>query len=194
MYKPSSSGNQFWSAEEALQCYNKGNIAIRPQNSTELYTLLPPSPEELQEAIGVAYSQVNMDVLFDEVDASSDMSLLSALLIYEGFSSCDTHEDDGSQVAVANIVMEPIGYTTGDHSMQSREKMKLHALAYVLDYPWDIGGIFDKTRVAEILQLKTINDSGEEGCTNSATFTSINKFDKRECVEIEDWSMMSSFE
>ncbi|KAG2136228.1 hypothetical protein BD769DRAFT_1626956 [Suillus cothurnatus] len=218
------SGNQLWSAEEASQRYNKGNIAIRPQNSTELYTLLPPSPEELQEAMcvifsgqkqqpsrdtvkkmgpvlvtksrvwkliqfliknnawyqfsGVAYSQVNMDALFDEIDASSDTSLPSALLIYEGFSSRDTHEDDGSQVAVADIVMEPIGYTTGDHSMQSREKMKLHALAYVLDRkqfllscmgskfvadndpglmsylfphldPWDIGGFFHSGRTKQ---------------------------------------------
>lgn len=130
-----------------------------------------------------------MDALFDEVDVNSDTSLLSALsichlptdtqvLIDEGFSSRDTHKDDGSQVAVADIVMEPIGYTTGDHLVQSREKMKLHALAYVLDCkqfllsctgskfvadndpglmsylfphldPWDIGGFYHSGRTKQ---------------------------------------------
>ncbi|KAG1844566.1 hypothetical protein C8R48DRAFT_750839 [Suillus tomentosus] len=254
-YKRSSSGTYLWSAEDSSQRYNKGNIAIRPQNSTELYTLLPPSPDELQEAMcvifsgqkqqpsrdtvkkmgpvlvtksrvrkliqfliennawyqysGVAYSQVNMDTLFDEVDVNSDTSLPSALSIChlptdtqvpidEGFSSRDAHEDDGSQVAVAAIVMEPIGYTTGDHSVQSREKMKLHALAYVLDRskfvadndpglmsylfphldPWDIGGFY---HMAKNQRPKTVDDSGQEGRTNSATFTSINQVSTREC-------------
>ncbi|KAG2127592.1 uncharacterized protein EDB93DRAFT_1096425, partial [Suillus bovinus] len=55
-YKSSISGPHFWSVEEGSQRYNQGNIAIRPQNSTELYTLLPPSPDELQEAMCVIFS------------------------------------------------------------------------------------------------------------------------------------------
>jgi hypothetical protein len=38
-----------------------------------------------------------------------------------------------SDAASGDIVMEAVGFTRGDHLAQSREKMKLHALAYVLD-------------------------------------------------------------
>ncbi|KAG2738983.1 hypothetical protein P692DRAFT_201849319 [Suillus brevipes Sb2] len=203
-YKPSS--NQFWSAEEASQRYNKGNVAIRPQNSTELRNLLPPSPDELQDAMctpsrdtvkqmrpvlvtksrveklihfliannpwyqhsGVAYSQSNMDALFDQTDLAVCHlpSSENELPIDEGFSLRDLNHNQSGQVDLADIVMEPIGYTEGDHSSQSREKMKLHALAYVLDRgefiadndpglmsylfphldPWDIGGFYHTGR------------------------------------------------
>ncbi|KAG1851201.1 hypothetical protein C8R48DRAFT_750015 [Suillus tomentosus] len=203
-YTYKSSLTQFWSAEEASQRYNKGNVAIRLQSSTELYNLLPPNRGELWDAMcvifsgqkhpvlvtksrvrklidflithnpwyqhsGVSYSQDNMDALFDEADFDADTGVLHALAICHlltedqaspdaGFNSRDTHDTHGSDSG--DLVMEPVGYTEGDHSSQSREKMKLHALAYVLDRkkflfdpglmsylfphldPWDIGGFF----------------------------------------------------
>ncbi|KAG1747388.1 hypothetical protein EDB19DRAFT_303084 [Suillus lakei] len=54
MYKPSST--QFSAEEEASQRYNKGNVAVRPQNSTELHNLLPPSGDELRDAMCVIFS------------------------------------------------------------------------------------------------------------------------------------------
>ncbi|KAG2158083.1 uncharacterized protein EDB93DRAFT_1238383 [Suillus bovinus] len=191
-YKSSISGPHFWSAEEGSQCYNQGNIAICPQNSTELYTLLPLSPDELQEAMcvifsgqkiqpscdtvrkmgpvlvtksrvqkliyGVTYSQSNMDALFDEINSKSDtichLPMDSQVPVDEGFRFCDVYEDDRSQVAAVG-----------------REKMKLHALTYVLDHkkfllsrtgskfvadndpdPWGIGGFFHSAQVKNLLR------------------------------------------
>ncbi|KAG1739720.1 hypothetical protein EDB19DRAFT_1635618 [Suillus lakei] len=54
MYKPSST--QFLAEEEASQQYNKGNVAVRPQNLTELRNLLPPSGDELCDAMCVIFS------------------------------------------------------------------------------------------------------------------------------------------
>ncbi|KAG2743634.1 hypothetical protein P692DRAFT_20745581, partial [Suillus brevipes Sb2] len=41
-YAHKPSGWQNWLGEEGSQRYNKGNVAIRPQDSTQLRTLLPP--------------------------------------------------------------------------------------------------------------------------------------------------------
>ncbi|KAG2148943.1 hypothetical protein DEU56DRAFT_926810 [Suillus clintonianus] len=233
MYKPSST--QFSAEEEVSQRYNKGNVAVRPQNSTELRNLLPPSGDELRDAMcvifsgqkqipsretvkklrpvlvtksrvqkligflidnnpwyqrsGVVYSQVNMDALFEEIDRDVDTGVPRALAIChlpsenrettdEGFSSRDADETHNGDVEVGDIVMESVGYTEGDHSSISREKMKLHALAYVLDHkqfllsrtggkfvadndpglmsylfphldPWDIGGFFHTGRTEQ---------------------------------------------
>ncbi|KAG1784390.1 uncharacterized protein HD556DRAFT_1435457 [Suillus plorans] len=221
-YTYKSSLTQFWSAEEASQRYNKGNVAIRPQSSTELYNLLPPNRGELRDAMcvifsgqkcpvlvtksrvrklidflithnpwyqhsGVSYSQDNMDALFDEADFDADTGVPHALAICHlptedqaspdaGFNSRDTHDTHGSDNG--DLVMEPVGYTEGDHSSQSREKMKLHALTYILDHkkfllsrtgskfvadsdpglmsylfphldPWDIGGFFHSGRTKQ---------------------------------------------
>ncbi|KAG2155409.1 hypothetical protein DEU56DRAFT_942727 [Suillus clintonianus] len=216
--------SQCWTEEEASQRYNKGNVAVRPQNSTELRNLLPPNCDELRDAMcvifsgqkqipsrdtvkklrpvlvtksrvhklisfliknnpwyqrcGVAYSQDNMDALFDEVDLDVDTSVPRALAICHLPSENRESTDQGfgsRDVNDAHDVMESVGYTEGDHSLQSREKMKLHALAYVLDRkqfllsctgskfvadndpglmsylfphldPWDIGGFFHTGR------------------------------------------------
>ncbi|KAG1839206.1 hypothetical protein DFJ58DRAFT_718576 [Suillus subalutaceus] len=124
-YKPSKEGSQ------------------RLQESTELRHLLPPSHHELRDVMcvifsvkqmrpvltlidfllannpwyqqcGVEYSQSNMDELFDEHDGDMDI--------------CHLPKDD--YVGEDGINDGDIG----DHSAVSREKMKLHALAYVLDH------------------------------------------------------------
>ncbi|KAG1743516.1 hypothetical protein EDB19DRAFT_1894737 [Suillus lakei] len=215
-YKPSMA--QHCAVEEISQQYNQGNVAVRPQNSTELRAVLPPSHDVLRDAMcvvftgqkqcpsretikqmqpvlvtksrvhrlieflidnnpwyqksGVAYSQQNMDALFDDVDLDIDCSVPTALEI------CHLPQDseialnhEANNITPGDIVMEAVGFTQGDHSSQSREKMKLHALAYVLDQkcfllswtgadfvadndpglmpylfpqldPWDIGGFY----------------------------------------------------
>ncbi|KAG1889740.1 uncharacterized protein F5891DRAFT_1131771 [Suillus fuscotomentosus] len=184
-YTYKSSLTQFWSAEEASQRYNKGNVAIRPQSSTELYNLLPPNRETVKKLKPVLVTksrvrklidflithnpcQDNMDALFDEADFDADTGVPHALAICHlltedqaspdaGFNSCDTHDTHGSDGG--DLVMEPVGYT--------EEKMKLHALAYVLDRkkflfdpglmsylfphldPWDIGGFFHSGRTKQ---------------------------------------------
>ncbi|KAG2136448.1 hypothetical protein DEU56DRAFT_704765, partial [Suillus clintonianus] len=54
LYKPS--GRYNWQGEEGSQRYNQGNVAIRPQDSTELQSLLPPSCDELRDAMCVIFS------------------------------------------------------------------------------------------------------------------------------------------
>ncbi|KAG1905845.1 uncharacterized protein F5891DRAFT_1182904 [Suillus fuscotomentosus] len=55
-YAYKTTGGQYWTAEDASQRYNKGNIAIRAQDSTELRTLLPPSPDELLDTMCVIFA------------------------------------------------------------------------------------------------------------------------------------------
>jgi hypothetical protein len=237
-YAHKPSGWQNWLGEEGSQRYNKGNVAIRPQESTQLQTLLPPSHDELQDAMcvifsghaqkptretvkqmcpvlvtksivkaliefllsnnpwyqqcGVTYSQINMDALFDESDGDVDTSLPRALEIChlprdtvgsdENGMTIDPQDgNDGTEPFEADagdIVMEAVGFTKGDHSSASKEKMKLHALAHVLDHnrfllsqagsryvadndpglmsflfphldPWDIGGFNHTGRTSE---------------------------------------------
>lgn len=188
-YKPSMYRHHL--VEEISQRYNQGNVAVRPQDSLELRTLLPPSPDEIRDAMcvvftghkqrptretikqmrpvlvtksrvqrlidfliennpwyqksDVVYSQENMDALFDNVDAGLDCSVPIALevchlskdsddqytLNHGGPVECDI--EPSSDVVAGDIVMDAVGYTEGDYSSQSREKMKLHALAHVLD-------------------------------------------------------------
>ncbi|KAG1856190.1 hypothetical protein C8R48DRAFT_749168 [Suillus tomentosus] len=217
-YKPSSGSH--WTAEEASQRYNKGNVAVRAQDSTELRILLLPSPNELHDAMcvptretikslrpvmvtksrvrqlihfllehnpwyqhsGVCYSPENMDSLFDAADGDVDRGVPRALQIchlpdnaeeesHIDYRVSETDVSQSNDFDSNNIVMEAVGYTKGDHSSASREKMKLHALALVMDKkkfllsrtssqfvadndpglmsylfphldPWDIGGFF----------------------------------------------------
>jgi hypothetical protein len=190
-YAHKPSGWQHWLGEEGSQRYNKGNIAIRPQDSTHLRTLLPPCHDELRDAMcvifsghdqkptretvkqmrpvlvtksivktlidfllannpwyqqcGVAYSQTNMDALFDENDGDVDTSLPRALEICHlsrdsvrsdenAMTLIDPQDDvEPSEADAGDMVMEAVGFTKGDHSSASKEKMKLHALAHVLD-------------------------------------------------------------
>ncbi|KAG1807364.1 hypothetical protein EV424DRAFT_1329595, partial [Suillus variegatus] len=183
-YKPSG----HWGPEESSQRYNQGNVAIRPQDSAELRNLLPPTQDELRDAMcvifaghqekpsrqtvkqmrpilitksivktlieflisnnpwyqqsGVSYSQANMDSLFQEDEGDVDTSIPQALQIchlsrdeeLDQFSPLESRDvgitDD---VDSSDITMEAVGFTKGDHSATSREKMKLHALAHVLD-------------------------------------------------------------
>ncbi|KAG2084536.1 uncharacterized protein F5147DRAFT_748796 [Suillus discolor] len=154
---------------------------------------------------GVAYSPRNMDSLFDNVDADVDCSVPATLEVCHlprggdtPDSTFDVPEDDASE----DIVMEAVGFTQGDHSSQSREKMKLHALAYVLDRkcfllsrtgvsfiadndpglmsylfphidPWDIG--------AQVRNLLLQDDSPFRKDTNFA-FICWNMIQKREII------------
>jgi hypothetical protein len=92
---------------------------------------------------GVEYSQSNMDDLFDAQDGDSDIGVPKALEICH-LPKDDFVEGDGvdnpcevltpEDIDVGDVVLESVGFTKGDHSVASREKMKLHALAYVLDH------------------------------------------------------------
>ncbi|KAG2079451.1 uncharacterized protein F5147DRAFT_749549 [Suillus discolor] len=165
-YSYKSSTAQYRPVEQISQQYNKGNVAVRPQDSVKLYSMLPPSYDELRDAMCVVFSGQkewpscdtvkqlrpilvtksrvrilieflitnnpcprNMDSLFDNVDADVDCSVPATLEVCHLPRGVDVPEDDASE----DIVMEAVGFTQGDHSSQSREKMKLHALAYVLD-------------------------------------------------------------
>ncbi|KAG1877459.1 hypothetical protein F4604DRAFT_1880415 [Suillus subluteus] len=171
----------YWASEESSQRYNQGNVAIRPQDIPQLQNMLPPSQDDLRNAMciifaghkekpsrdmvkqmrlvlvtksivktlidflqsGVSYSQENMDVLFDDVDTDVDTSIPQALQVchlprddvvnqFCLLESCDIGISD--DLDASDIAIEAIGFTKGDHSETSREKMKLHALAHVLDH------------------------------------------------------------
>ncbi|KAG1880084.1 hypothetical protein F4604DRAFT_1679199 [Suillus subluteus] len=184
-YKPSG----HWIAEESSQRYNQGNVAIRPQDSAELRNMLPPSQDELRDAMcvifaghqekpsrdtvkqmhpilvtksivkmlieflvmnnpwyqqrGVSYDQNNMDALFEELDGDVDMSIPRALQIchlprddeVDQFSPLESRDVNILEhLNLSQITMEVVGFTKGDHSAMSREKMKLLTLAHVLDH------------------------------------------------------------
>ncbi|KAG1821307.1 hypothetical protein EV424DRAFT_861670 [Suillus variegatus] len=46
-------------SEESSQRYNQGNVAIRPQDSPQLQTLLPPSYDEIRDAVCVVFAGHN---------------------------------------------------------------------------------------------------------------------------------------
>ncbi|KAG1903264.1 uncharacterized protein F5891DRAFT_977854 [Suillus fuscotomentosus] len=175
--------------EESSQRYNQGNVAIRPQDSVELRNMLPPSEDELCNAMcmifagyqekpscatvkqmhpvlvtksvvktlieflvannpwyqqcSVLYSQENMDALFEDIDGDADTGIPKALQIchlskddsIDQFLPLESHNPSISDsIDPGDITMEAIGFTKGDHSAMSQEKMKLHALAHVLDH------------------------------------------------------------
>ncbi|KAG1732738.1 hypothetical protein EDB19DRAFT_1831227 [Suillus lakei] len=206
-YKPSG----HWMGEEGSQRYNRGNVAIRPQDTTQLRDMLPPSRIKQMHPVlvtkstvktlidfllannpwyqqcGVSYSQENMDSLFEECDADLDSSVPQALDICHLPRDNEMNEDSGLEprdvdapedAEAGDIVIEAVGFTKGDHSSISKEKMKLHVLAYVLDHnkfilskagsrfisdndpglmsflfphldPWDIGGFYHTGRTAQ---------------------------------------------
>jgi hypothetical protein len=56
-YKPNGvNGHRHWFDEETSQRYNQGNVGIRPQDSVELHELLPPSHDELRDAMCVIFT------------------------------------------------------------------------------------------------------------------------------------------
>jgi hypothetical protein len=56
-YKPNGvNGHRHWFDEETSQRYNQGNVGIRPQDSIELHELLPPSHDELRDAMCVIFT------------------------------------------------------------------------------------------------------------------------------------------
>ncbi|KAG2743633.1 hypothetical protein P692DRAFT_20658068, partial [Suillus brevipes Sb2] len=141
---------------------------------------------------GVAYSQANMDALFDENDGDLDTSLPRALEICHLSRGTVDHSDSDDnamtidpqdviepfEAEVGDMVLEAVGFTKGDYSSASKEKMKLHALVHVLDHkrfllsqagsqyvadndpglisflfphldPWDIGGFNNTGRTSQ---------------------------------------------
>lgn len=53
-YKPSL--YRYYIAEETSQRYNQGNVAVRPQDSLEVRSFLPPSCDQLREAMCVVFT------------------------------------------------------------------------------------------------------------------------------------------
>ncbi|KAG1871359.1 hypothetical protein DFJ58DRAFT_837310 [Suillus subalutaceus] len=111
---------QHHTTEEASQRYIKGNVAKG----------------------NITYSQKNMDMLFKEADADMNCSVPAALEVCHLPAEGDVHHEpnfdaleshDMREPASGEIIMEAVGFTQGDHSLKSKEKMKLHALAHVLD-------------------------------------------------------------
>jgi hypothetical protein len=176
------------------QRYNKGNIAILPQDSAKVWDVLPPGCAEIEESMcalfvgdntiptannikklspvlvsksrvstmihfltsentwykkaGTSYSQSNMDNLFSPGNANKDEVIPEAVEIanlpsteFDGLSAaCADYTDrniaDDSETGSPNeegLVMEAVGYTDGDRSPQSYEKMKAKALAWCLE-------------------------------------------------------------
>ncbi|KAG1828297.1 hypothetical protein EV424DRAFT_1318508, partial [Suillus variegatus] len=185
-YKSNSGG--YRQSEESSQHYNQGNVAIRPQDSPQLRSLLPPTYDEIRDAVcvvfagqnqvptrdtvrtmqavlvmksivqtliefliahnpwyqqsGVSFSESNMADLFDPVDAADDSGILRALEIchLSGAGPPDPSESHVSHNVIppdsavdGDIVVEAVGYTKSDHSVGSKQGMKLNALAYILD-------------------------------------------------------------
>ncbi|KAG9310604.1 hypothetical protein JVU11DRAFT_9169 [Chiua virens] len=138
--------------EESSQRFNRGNVAIFPQDINSLRNVLPPEPDDLEEIRAytgmqiqggnnewyqtddVQYSEQNMRRLFPSADYGSDYGLLDCLQAEHssGGKESEIHEFDWNDDQYA-IVMDNVAYTLGDHSPQSRDMMKAHALAYALD-------------------------------------------------------------
>ncbi|KAG9310603.1 hypothetical protein JVU11DRAFT_9167 [Chiua virens] len=136
--------------EESSQRFNRGNVAIFPQDINSLRNVLPPEPDDVRDALCVLSTGggskltveslkkfgpiLNMRRLFPSADYGSDYGLLDCLQAEHssGGKESEIHEFDWNDDQYA-IVMDNVAYTLGDHSPQSRDMMKAHALAYALD-------------------------------------------------------------
>lgn len=148
--------------EEAVQRFNRGNVAVLPQDPVDLHRVLPPSYDELRDSVcvvfsggrfkptveslqcfrpvlvnksnreGVSFSQKNLDRL---VCGEGDCAVFPGIEIHH-LPSDDGNEGD-SVVDWSNgqedLVMENVAYTQGDHSERSRNAMKARAFAYAMD-------------------------------------------------------------
>ncbi|KIK21227.1 hypothetical protein PISMIDRAFT_12465 [Pisolithus microcarpus 441] len=148
--------------EEAVQRFNRGNVAVLPQDPVDLRRVLPPSYDELRDSIcvvfsggrfkptveslqcfrpvlvnksnreGVSFSQKNLDRL---VCGEGDCAVFPGIEIHH-LPSDDGNEGD-SVVDWSNgqedLVMENVAYTQGDHSERSHNAMKARAFAYAMD-------------------------------------------------------------
>ncbi|EIW80029.1 hypothetical protein CONPUDRAFT_30639, partial [Coniophora puteana RWD-64-598 SS2] len=174
---------------EGMPRFMKGNVAVVPQDSTQLRRFLPPEDDELRNSVcvlfsnwnspitedvirrcspvlarksvvktliefllehnqyyrdaGVQFSQNNLDALFDntaeeygfpraiEVCRNSCSGMRS-----DTFTSSYSDSERASEFesdSLSDLMLPTIGYTTGDHSMGSKQTMKAHALAYALN-------------------------------------------------------------
>lgn len=94
---------------------------------------------------GVAYSEDNMNDLFAQSNGDVDIDIPHAMDVCHLPQGEDVSESEAVTIESRNttapddadfsdIVTEAVGFTMGEHLLLSREKMKLHALAYVLDH------------------------------------------------------------
>lgn len=144
--------------EEVVQRFNRGNVAILPQDPGALTTVLPPSVSQLRDAVcvvfcggrfkptkeslrrfrpvlvceGVRLSNRNLE---DLVLGTGDEGVFRGIEIHHLPDDCDG--DDVTFVdwnaEQEDMVMENVAYTQGDHSERSRNAMKARALAYAFD-------------------------------------------------------------
>lgn len=173
------------------QRYVKGNVLIMPQNSTQLNTVLPPSPSIVHDTICALFvgrepptratlkkippllarkstvatliaflvknnpyyaannvsffglSRANLDALFPSVPGADEIDVPSSMEIgfvrdndaFRATTSDYTHrdEDAGSALEQDSLLMENVGYTSGDNSPLSYREMKMRALSHCLN-------------------------------------------------------------
>ncbi|KAI0682583.1 hypothetical protein C8Q76DRAFT_637108, partial [Earliella scabrosa] len=176
--------------QATAQRFVKGNIIVLPQNSTQLNSVLPPSPSVIRDTVCAVFvgskrpsketirklspvlatkstvktiieflvsnnphyardtefhgfSQRNLDLLFEEEDRNSDEGLPCAMSV--GFLedsevirgvaadySRRNEETDHPQPD-AEILMENVGYTSGDDSPIAYRDMKMKAIDHCLN-------------------------------------------------------------
>lgn len=81
---------------------------------------------------GVTYSPENMQALFSPEDEGTDQAVLQHMQISHSEGG-DTVEEVDWDSEMDDMVVDNVAYTLGDHSVKSREAMKVQALAYALD-------------------------------------------------------------
>ncbi|KIK74818.1 hypothetical protein PAXRUDRAFT_37022 [Paxillus rubicundulus Ve08.2h10] len=113
--------------EDASQCYNCSNVAILPQESTKLRTVLPPSVDDVRDAMCVIFTGGHATPTKETikkfrpvlVSKSRVETLIMFLMTHN--ECCQMNWSDLAE----NLVMENIAYTSGT--------MKVQALAFALD-------------------------------------------------------------
>ncbi|KAG2047704.1 hypothetical protein BDR06DRAFT_985081 [Suillus hirtellus] len=93
----------------------------------------------------VAYSEDNMNDLFAESDGDGDVGVPQVMEVCHLPQGDNISESETATIKSHNttapddtdsgdIVTEAIEFTQGEHSLISRDQMKLHALAYILNH------------------------------------------------------------
>ncbi|KAI6002615.1 hypothetical protein F5J12DRAFT_783787 [Pisolithus orientalis] len=138
--------------EEASQQFNRGNIALLPQDLSALSNVLPPTQSNLQGAIvrciiewltlnnewymkkGITFSPENLVML---VKGSNNVGVLQGIEIthlWDGDKTTDAGTCMDWSTLASDLVTEMVTYMDGDHSEWPWHAMKATALAHALNH------------------------------------------------------------
>ncbi|KDQ65223.1 hypothetical protein JAAARDRAFT_53078 [Jaapia argillacea MUCL 33604] len=190
LYCYNKTSSDFGKHPDISQRYNRGNIAIMPQDSISLRTVLPPDSKEVNQAMcvlfvggnvepteenirkikpiliskscvstminflimhnswyknsGVTFSAENLMNLFSGGGSCDDIGIPSGVELgflpnvdSDELSSLDEEYDEhnnlDNDIDTSEIVIDAVGYTTGDRTHESYQTMQAKALAWCLD-------------------------------------------------------------